>query len=218
MSSVPVTSVRCPWVPSVLLYVPGESWCELDRGQVASSGPRKEKRVSAKPGRVQSRNSYLGKRDKTFMQCPERIPEKSRNSSSSSRSGRRVEQVETAECAPHTIWRQLDVHKMANSNVQSKNVRHAICKLNLHASTADSGASAKHVPVPSPLQCLHKGTGGSGLQWLRPGAYTCRRLAYLQHIDFHTTVTSVQKHLEKVSQGCQEKWESGISSSKVQAL
>ena len=36
-------------------------------------------------------------------------------------------------------------------------------------------------PVPSPLQCLHKGTGGSEQQWFKPGAYACGRRVSLQN-------------------------------------
>ena len=56
--------------------------------------------------------------------------------------------------------------------------------------------------VPCPLQCLHKGTGGSEQQWFKPGAYTWGRRAYLQNSS--TAVTAVQEQLEKVSHWCQE--------------
>ena len=41
------------------------------------------------------------------------------------------------------------------------------------------------LPVPSPLQCLHKGTGGSEQQWFKPNAYACGRRSYLQNSQRH---------------------------------
>ena len=85
------------------------------------------------------------------------------------RSGRCVQQsaVQTADGTPWAIWRQLDAHKMARSSTPGKKGCHATWKLDLYAPTTDNGTSTRLPSVPGPLQCLHKGTGGSEQQWLR---------------------------------------------------
>ena len=107
---------------------------------------------------------------------------------------------------------------MARSSTPGKKGCHATWKLDLHAPTTDNGTSTRFPSVPGPLQCLHKGFGGSEQQWVKPGAYTCGRRAHLQNSsDISTAVTAVQEQLEKVSHWCQET-ESEINPSKAQAL
>ena len=82
-----------------------------------------------------------------------------------------------------------------------------------------NGTSTRLPSVPCPLQCLHKGTGGSEQQWFKPGAYSCGRRAYLQNIP----VTSAQQSpLSKSSwKRCHigaKETESEINPSKAQAL
>ena len=74
---------------------------------------------------------------------------------------------------------------MARSSILGKKGCHATWKLDLHAPTTDNGTSTRLPSVPCPLQCLHKGTGGSEQQWFKPGAYSCGRRAYLQNIQWH---------------------------------
>ena len=135
----------------------------------ACSGLRKKKRTPLKPRRIQSRKNHLGKRSQIRIRCPRRIPEEGTNSGRGGRSGRCVQQsaVQTADGTPWAIWRQLDAHKMARSSTPGKKGCHATWKLDLYAPTTDNGTSTRLPSVPGPLQCLHKGTGGSEQQWLR---------------------------------------------------
>ena len=117
---------------------------------------------------------------------------------------------------PWAIWRQLDDHKMARSSTPGKKGCHATWKLDLHAPTTDNRTSTRLPSVPCPLQCLHKGTGGSEQQWFQPGAYAYE-LIYKTARSISKAVTAVQEQLEKVSHWCQET-ESKINPSKAQAL
>ena len=121
--------------------------------------------------RIQSRKIHLGKRSQIRIRCLRRIPEEGTNSGRGGRSGRCVQQsaVQTADGTPSAIWRQLDAH----SSTPRKKGCHATWKLDLHAPTTDNGTSTRLPSVPCPLQCLHKGTGGSEQQWFKPGAYAC---------------------------------------------
>ena len=140
--------------------------------------------VSNRPLRIQSRKIHLGKRSQIRIRCLRKIPEEGTNSGRGGQSGRCVQQsaVQTADGTPSAIWRQLDAHKMARSSTPGKKGCHATWKLDLHAPTTDNGTSTRLPSVPCPLQCLHKGTGGSEQQWFKPGAYACGRWAYLQNI------------------------------------
>ena len=70
---------------------------------------------------------------------------------------------------------------MTPSSSPGKKSCHATWKLDLHAPTT----STRLPSVPSPLQCLHKGTGGYEHQRFKPGAYACGRRAYLQNSQRH---------------------------------
>ena len=140
---------------------------------------KKKKRTSPKPRRIQSRKTQLGKRSQIRIRCLRRIPEEGTNSGLGGRSGRCVQQ--SAIPTPCAIWRQLDAHKMAHGSTPGKKGCHATWKLDLHAPTPDNGTSTRLPSVPCPLQCLHKGTGGSEQQWFKPGAYACGRRAYIQN-------------------------------------
>ena len=63
--------------------------------------------------------------------------------------------------------------KMACSSTPGKEGCHATWKLYPIAATTDNGTSTRLPSVPSPLQCLHKGTGGSEQQWSKWGSYAC---------------------------------------------
>ena len=106
---------------------------------------------------------------------------------------------------------------MASSSIPGKKGCHATWKLDLHSPATDSGTSTRLPPVPSALQCLHKGTGRSEQQWFKPGAYAYGGLIYKTASDINTSVIAVQEQLERVSHSCQET-ESKISTSKAQAL
>ena len=136
-----------------------------------------------KPRRIPSRKNHLGKHSQIRIRCQRRIPEEGTNSGRGGRSGRCVQlsAIQTADGAPCAISRQLDAHKMARSSTPGKKGRHATWKLDLHAPTTDNGTSTRLPSVPSPLQCLHKGTGRSEQQWFKPGAYACGRRDYLQN-------------------------------------
>ena len=191
-----------------------------DCGQEACSWLRKKKRIPPKPRRIQSRNFHLGKRSQIRIRCLRRIPEEGTNSGRGGRSGRCVQQsaVQTADGTPSAIWRQLDAHKMARSSTPGKKGCHATWKLDLHAPTTDNGTSTRLPSVPCPLQCLHKGTGGSEQQWFkRVLTLADDGLIYKTSSDISTAVTAVQEQLEKVSHWCQET-ESEINPSKAQAL
>ena len=93
---------------------------------------------------------------------------------------------------PCALWRQLDAHKIARSSLQERKVAMLLGSWISNAPTTDNGTSTSPYPppppptpprptVPSPLQCLHKGTGRSEQQWFKPGAYACGRRAYPQH-------------------------------------
>ena len=95
---------------------------------------------------------------------------------------------------------------------------HATWKLDLHAPTTDSGTSTRLPSVPCPLQCLHKGTGGSEQQFSsRVLTLADDGLIYKTASDISTAVTAVQEQLEKVSHWCQET-ESKINPRKAQTL
>ena len=82
--------------------------------------------------------------------------------------------------------------------------------------TADNRTSTRLSPVPCPL---HKGTGGSEQQWLKPGTYTCGRWAYLQNSQWHPYSShrcSIATG-KQVSKCCQET-NSEICPSKVKTL
>ena len=151
------------------------------------------------------------------IECLRRIPEEGTNSGRGGRSGRCVQQsaVQTADGTPSAIWRQLDAHKMkvARSSTPGKKGCHATWKLDLHAPTTDNGTSTRLPSVPCPLQCLHKGTGGSESN----GLSRVLTLADDGLIYKTLSVTAVQEQLEKVSHWCQET-ESEINPSKAQAL
>ena len=95
--------------------------------------------------------------------------------------------------------RQLEAHKMARSSTPGKKSCHATWKLDLHAPTTDNGTSTRLPPVPSPLQCLHEGTGGSEQLTLADNG-----LIYKTASNINTAVTAVQEQVEKVSHWCQE--------------
>ena len=137
----------------------------------------RKKLTSPKPRRIQSRKKHLEKRSQICIQCLQRIPEEGTNSDRGGRSGRCLQHsaIQTADETPCAIWYQLDTHEMAHSSTPGKKGCHATWKLNLHAPTTDNGTSTRLPPVPSPLQCLHKGTGGSEQQWFKPDAYACWR-------------------------------------------
>ena len=120
--------------------------------------------------RVQSRKSLKGKYSQISIRYLQRIPKKQTNSGRGGLSGRCVQQsaIQTAGGTPCTIWRQFGSHKMARSSTSLKKGRHATWKLDLHAHITGSGISTTLSSVLSPLQYLHKGTGGSEQQWLNP--------------------------------------------------
>ena len=97
-----------------------------------------------------------------------------------------VIQIADGTCA---IWHQFDVHRMACSSTPKKKGCHATWKLDLHTPATDNGASTRLPPVPSPLQCLHKGTRRSEQQWFKPGAYTCGQQVYLQNSQWHQHIS-----------------------------
>ena len=117
------------------------------------------------------------------------------------------------------IWRQLDAHKIARSSTLGKKSCYTTWKLDLHAPTTNNGTSTRLPSVPSPLQCLHKGTGGYEQQNGLSRVLTLANdgLIYKTACDISTAVTAVQEQLEKVSHWCQET-ESEINPSKAQAL
>ena len=107
---------------------------------------------------------------------------------------------------------------MARSSTPGKKVCHSTWKLDLHDPTTDNVTSTRLPSVPGPLQCLHKGTGGSEQQWLsRVLTLADDGLIYKTASDISTAVTAVQEQLEKVSHWCKET-EFEISPSKAQAL
>ena len=76
----------------------------------------------------------------------------------------------------------------------------------------------KSPPIPSPLQYLHKETGGSEQQWFNPDAYACERRAYLQNSQWHPHSSHrCPEAAGKVSHWCQET-ESEVNPSKTRAL
>ena len=97
------------------------------------------------------------------------------NSGHGSQSGRCIQQsaIQTADGTPCVIWHQPDADMMACCSTPGKKGCHATWKLDLHAPTTDNGTSTRLPSVPSPLQCLHKGTGGSEQKWFKPGAHAC---------------------------------------------
>ena len=125
------------------------------------------------------------------------------NSRQSSQFGRCIQQsaIQTAMELLVQYW-----HSQDGSQQHSRKER-SLCtwKLKLHAPTTDNGTFMWLSPVPSPLHCLHKGTGGSEQQWLKTGAHACRWQAYLQnsHWQPHSSYCCLEQ-LEKVSQWCQE--------------
>ena len=129
-------------------------------------GIRKTKRTFPQQRRIQSRENHLGKRSQIRIRCLRRTPEEGTNSGRGGRSGRCVQEsaIQSADGTPCAIWRQLDAHKMARSSTQGKKGCNATWKLDLHAPTTDNRTSTRLSPVPRPLQCLHKGTGGSEQQ------------------------------------------------------
>ena len=91
----------------------------------------------------------------------------------------------TADGTPCAIWRQHDANKTARSRTPGKKGCRATWKLDLRFPATDNGTSARLPHTPSPLQFLHKGTGGSEQQWFKPGAYACGRHTYLQNRQWH---------------------------------
>ena len=83
------------------------------------------------------------------------------------------------------MWCQLNTHKMVGSSTSGKKGCHAIWKLDLHAPTTVNRTFTRLPPVLSPLQCLHKGTGGSEQQRFKLGACAYGRRAYLQNNQGH---------------------------------
>ena len=79
------------------------------------------------------------------------------------------------------IWCQLGAHKMAYSSTPGKTG----LPYNLETGSPRPKNWQWDSPVPCPLQCLHKGTGGSAQQWFKPDAYACRRQAYVQNSQWH---------------------------------
>ena len=98
---------------------------------------------------------------------------------------------------------------MARSSTPRKKGCHETWKLDLHAPSTDSGTATIPSPPPpsdlSPLQCLHKGTGGSEQQWFSQLLTLADDgLIYKTASDINTAAIAVQEHLEKVSHWCQE--------------
>ena len=192
-----VTSVQSPnqartiasWTDIIYSQckTPRESWWnKLWPGSLPRTW-KGEMYFSPKPRRVQSRKNHLGKCSQICIWCLQRISEEETNCVHSSWSGGCVQQsaVQTADGTPCTIWRQLDPYMMARSNTPGKKGHHATWKFDLLAPTTDNGTFTRLPSVPSPLQCLHKGSGRSEQQWYKPGAYACKRQAYLQNSQWH---------------------------------
>ena len=73
----------------------------------------------------------------------------------------------------------LDAHKMAHSSTPGKKDCHATWKLDLHAPTTDKGTSTGSRSLSPVFYNVY--TNGQMDQWFKPGAYACRRRAYLQN-------------------------------------
>ena len=178
---------RAERVEAVILYN-AEHHGKTD-GTDRGAGLRKEKRITCTPKpRIQSRKNHLGKRSQVCIGCLRRIPEEGANTGRSSRSERCVLQsaIQTAD-GTRAITRQLDAHKMAGSSTPGKKGCHATWNLTMGFPQAPPPPPPPLAPLPvlSPLQCLHKRTGGSEQQKFKPGAYSCGRRAYLQNSQWH---------------------------------